>query len=49
LSYKHADSDHLLGHAKISFFSSGFEGAMIIIAAVFIIVTAVSKWLTGLP
>lgn len=48
LSYKPADSDHLFGHAKISFFSSGFEGAMIIIAAVFIIVIAVSKWLTGL-
>lgn len=48
LSYKPADSSHLFGHAKISFFSSGFEGAMIIIAAIYIIYEAISRWLHGL-
>ena len=37
LSYKPADESHLYGHAKISFFSAGFEGAMIILAAFYII------------
>src|SRR5512140_900639 len=37
LSYRPADADHLYGHSKISFFSAGFEGAMIILAALYII------------
>jgi cation diffusion facilitator family transporter len=48
LSYRPADKDHLYGHAKISFFSAGFEGAMIVIAALYIIYESVHKWLTGL-
>jgi cation diffusion facilitator family transporter len=48
LSYKPADSTHPYGHEKISFFSAGFEGAMIVIAAVFIIYEAVRKWISGL-
>ena len=48
LSYKPADESHLYGHAKISFFSAGFEGAMIILAALYIIYESVHKWLTGL-
>ncbi len=48
LSFKPADDTHLYGHAKIGFFSAGFEGAMIILAAAFIIFEAVHKWLTGL-
>src|SRR5262245_30590886 len=44
LSYKPADDTHLYGHTKISFFSAGFEGAMIIIAALYIIYEAVMKW-----
>ena len=48
LSYKPADETHLYGHAKIAFFSAGFEGAMIIIAAVYIIFESVHKWLGGL-
>lgn len=48
LTYKPADAGHLYGHAKVSFFSAGFEGAMIIIAAVYIICTAIVKWLQGL-
>jgi cation diffusion facilitator family transporter len=48
LSYRPADRDHLYGHAKISFFSAGFEGATIILAALYIIYQSVHKWLGGL-
>lgn len=48
LSYRPADPSHLYGHAKISFFSAGFEGAMIVLAAAFIIFEAIRKWVTGL-
>ncbi len=48
LSYRPADEDHLYGHAKISFFSAGFEGAMIVIAALYIIYVSVQKWISGL-
>ena len=36
LARKPPDNDHLYGHDRISFFSVGFEGAMIVIAALFI-------------
>jgi cation diffusion facilitator family transporter len=48
LSFKPADSEHPYGHAKVSFFSAGFEGAMIVIAAIYIIYESIHKWLTGL-
>jgi cation diffusion facilitator family transporter len=48
LSYRPADPSHLYGHAKISFFSAGFEGAMIVLAAAYIIFEAIRKWVTGL-
>ena len=48
LSYRPADDDHQYGHSKISFFSAGFEGAMIILAAFYIIYESVHKWMTGL-
>lgn len=48
LSYRPPDKDHLYGHAKISFFSAGFEGAMIVLAALFIIYESIRKWMTGL-
>jgi cation diffusion facilitator family transporter len=48
LSYKPADENHLYGHTKIAFFSAGFEGAMIILAAVYIIYESIHKWLGGL-
>lgn len=47
LSLKPADKDHLYGHDKIGFFSAGFEGAMIIIAAVYIFYQSVVKIVTG--
>lgn len=48
LSLKPADESHPYGHEKINFFSAGFEGAMIVIAAVFIIFSAIGKWMAGL-
>ncbi|KAB2880702.1 cation transporter [bacterium] len=48
LSTKPADKTHLYGHDRISFFSAGFEGAMIIMAAIYIIYESVMKWIRGL-
>jgi cation diffusion facilitator family transporter len=45
LSLKPADSSHSYGHDKIAFFSAGFEGAMIILAAFYIIYLSIHKWL----
>lgn len=45
LSLRPADARHLYGHAKVGFFSAGFEGAMIITAAVYILYEAAkSAW-----
>ena len=48
LSLKPAAPDFLYGYERISFFSAAFEGAMIILAAVVILVSAIHKWLAGL-
>jgi cation diffusion facilitator family transporter len=48
LSFKPADRSHLYGHEKISFFSAGMEGMMIVIAAGYIIYASVAKWIAGL-
>ena len=48
LSLKPADQSHMYGHDRISFFSAGFEGAMIVIAALYIIYESVYKWMFGL-
>ncbi len=48
LSFRPADDLHLYGHTKISFFSAGFEGAMIILAALYIIYASGAKWWGGL-
>ena len=47
LSLRPADATHLYGHAKIGFFSAGFEGAMIIAAAFYILYEAVGAALRG--
>ena len=49
LSVKPAAPTFLYGYERISFFSAGFEGAMIVIAAIWILVEAIEKWLAGLP
>jgi len=48
VSLKPADRSHPYGHDRISFFSAGFEGAMIVLAAIYIIYEAIHQWLTGL-
>lgn len=48
LSQKPADSKFLFGYERITFFSAGFEGAMITLAAFAIIYTAVQKWIAGI-
>lgn len=48
LSLKPPDRSHPYGHDKISFFSSGFEGAMIVMAAFCIIFASIQKWMAGL-
>ena len=47
LSLKPADENHLYGHEKVSFFSAGFEGAMIVIAALYIYFESVQKIIYG--
>ncbi len=41
------DKQHPYGHGKIAYFSSGFEGAMILIAAVFILAEGVRALIAG--
>lgn len=48
VSLRPADQDHPYGHEKIAFFSAGFEGAMIVMAALYIVFESVRKWLAGL-
>jgi len=48
LGAKPADRRFPYGYERIAFFSAGFEGALIVLAAVSIIWTAVAKWVHGL-
>jgi cation diffusion facilitator family transporter len=47
LAQKPPDHDHPYGHAKISFFSAGFEGGLISIAGIFILWQAAGQWIGG--
>ena len=46
-SFQPADTGHPYGHGKIAYFSSGFEGVLILIAAVAIFFTAVEDLMYG--
>lgn len=48
LSTRPAAPQFLYGYERITFFSAGFEGAMIIVAAIVILVAAIEKWIAGL-
>jgi len=47
LSSKPPDPTHLYGHDKIAFFSAGFEGAMIALAAVYILYESIRRLIGG--
>ncbi len=49
LSIKPAAPTFLYGYERITFFSAGFEGAMIVVAAIWILIETIEKWLAGLP
>jgi cation diffusion facilitator family transporter len=49
LSAQPKDRNHPYGHGKIEFFSAGFEGALIIIASLFIIIEAVKRFMNPAP
>jgi cation diffusion facilitator family transporter len=48
LSHQPPDRSHPYGHDKVGFFSAGFEGMMIVLAALVIVYESVLKWLAGL-
>jgi len=48
LSFRPANSRFLYGYERITFFSAGFEGALIILAALSILVAVVRQWIAGL-
>ncbi|MBE9462594.1 cation diffusion facilitator family transporter [Dyadobacter subterraneus] len=49
LSAQPKDRNHPYGHGKIEFFSAGFEGALIVIASLFIIIEAVKRIMEPAP
>src|SRR4051794_15722311 len=47
LSFRPADTRFRYGYERVTFFSAGFEGATIIVAAVVIIAVSIQKWRAG--
>jgi len=48
LSARPADESHPYGHGRIAYFSAGFEGGLICLAALLIVYEGVQKWRMGL-
>src|SRR5450759_4748620 len=48
LSTKSASPQFLYGYERITFFYAGFEGAMIVVAAIAILFESIRKWMGGL-
>lgn len=48
LSMRPASHHFLYGYERITFFSAGFEGALIVVAAIAILVESSREWITGL-
>ncbi len=48
LSTRSASPQFLYGYERITFFSAGFEGAMIVVAAIAILYESTRKWIAGL-
>ena len=49
VSERPADADHQYGHSKAEYFSAGVEGAMIFIAAAFILFVSVERLINPVP
>ncbi|MGI6455502.1 MAG: cation diffusion facilitator family transporter [bacterium] len=47
LSYHPPDDNHLYGHGKVQFFSSGVEGGLVTGAGIMIIINSLYSWITG--
>jgi cation diffusion facilitator family transporter len=47
-SFQPADEEHTYGHSKINYFSAGFEGALIILAAMYIIFISIKRLMVGI-
>jgi cation diffusion facilitator family transporter len=48
LSTRPASHHFLYGYERITFFSAGFEGAVIVVAAIAILVESIREWIVGL-
>ena len=48
LSAKPASHHFLYGYERITFFSAGFEGALIVVAAIAILIESIHEWIAGL-
>lgn len=48
LSLQPADESHPYGHNKINYFSAGFEGGLIVLAAEYIIFVSIERLITGI-
>jgi len=48
LSARPASTQFLYGYERITFFSAGFEGAMIVVAAIAILYESIRRWIAGL-
>src|SRR5215212_5977956 len=47
LAHQPADAQHPYGHGKVEFLSAGFEGGMILIAAIVIVGRAIEEMIAG--
>ncbi len=48
LSWRPASGNFLYGYERITFFSAGFEGALIVVAAIAILFESIHEWAAGL-
>lgn len=48
VSVRPPDTRFRYGYERIGYFSAGFEGALIILAAIYIISTAIQRWISGI-
>lgn len=49
VAHRPADEEHAYGHTKAEYFSSGFEGGLVLVAALVITVTAIERLVSPVP